>query len=254
MDKEEAKLLLADKTFADLESSPLKDDPKIQEAIRLVESDTDLVEWWSTTVETDQVIREKLVALEPPADLRASIRASLEREERSRLTRRRIVQWFSIAASLALVGMIGSRFIIDRSDDFEGPLDQIALEYSMYGPRLTYFNKDGMKLVDWLTENDIELPSALPAILLKQEGIGCRPLNWSENRVAILCFNAETVYHLFIGKSQDFNDFKSDPNIGYDRPNKNWTVSAWRSGEHVFVLTAKATIPAMEQMLADYTP
>jgi len=254
MDKEEAKLVLADKTFDNLEGSSFKEDPKIQEVLRLLEADAELSDWWSENIETDRAFQKKIEDFAPPADLKASLYASLEQQQKGITTRRRIIQWLSIAASLVLVGMIGSHFIIDRTNEFEGPLDKIALEYSMYGPRLSFFNKDSAKLVEWLTEQNIDLPAELPKNLLDQKGIGCRPLDWSENRVAIMCFNAETVYHLFIAQDKDFEDFKNDPNIGYESPNKKWTVSSWKSGEHVFVLAAKATIPRMEEMLAGYNP
>jgi len=254
MDREEAKLILADKTLGDLDSSRNPDDPKVQEAFRLIETDTELERWWKSTVESDRALREQFAAFEPPTDLKASLHASLEQQAKGVSRRRKIIQWMSIAASLVLVGIIGSNFLIDRTNEFQGPLEQTAVEYSMYGPRLKFFDTDSGKLVDWLRERNIAIPSELPTNLLQQEGIGCRPLDWSENKVAILCFNADTVYHLFIGKDQDFSDFKDNPNIEYRKANKKWTTSSWRSGDHVFVLTAKATIPDMKQMLASYTP
>lgn len=249
MDTAEAKFILSNYTLAPLPEG----DPKVNAALDLLKTSPELANWWESARKSDQSIRAKLASFEPPADLRAALYATVENEPKSRL-RRRVMQFMALAACLALFFTVGLDLLIDRSDDYEGPLAERALEYSQDGPRLAFFNKDTQRIKDWLVEQKIDLPSSLPPKLLEQEGIGCRPLEWSENKVAIMCFNADAVYHLYVAKAQDFQDFEASNEIAFEQKNKGWTVSRWTSGEYALVLTAKTTQEEMSNMLANYTP
>jgi len=146
------------------------------------------------------------------------------------------------------------KFIVDRSDLYEGPFVDRAFDYSFDGPRLKYFNKDTTKITDWLKAQNFELPSRLPERFLQQEGIGCRPLDWSESKVAIICVDAGLVYHLFVAKETDFSEPQLSESPQFEERQAGWTVSKWKSEGHLFVLTAKANPDDLNQMLAGYRP
>lgn len=250
MNKVEAKLVLSNYT---LEEVPL-DNPRFGEAIELAKGDPELMAWWNRAKENDAVIKEKLQGFEPPSDLRAALRASLESASKRQSRRRLFTRYLALAASVAIVASIYFQFIVDRSDEYSGPLVERAFNYSFDGPRLKYFNKDTTKITDWLEQQDFKLPPQLPPRFLAQEGIGCRPLNWSDSKVAIICVDAEVVYHLFVAKGEEFNNVNLSDTFEYEKKKAGWTVSKWESQGHIFVLTAKASQENMESMLAEYTP
>jgi hypothetical protein len=249
MDTAEAKFILSNHTLGPLPEG----DPKVDAALKLVETSSELAKWWEDARKSDEAIKAKLAAFEPPADLKAALYATVENEPKSRF-RRHVYQVMALAACLALFFTVGLDLLIDRSDEYQGPLAQRAYEYSYDGPRLSYYNKDTQRITDWLAEQQINLPTSLPPKLLEQEGIGCRPLNWSENKVAIMCFNADTVYHLYVAKSDDFKEFEATNEVAFDTKDNGWTVSRWTSGDYALVLTAKATQQELSGMLANYTP
>jgi hypothetical protein len=212
------------------------------------------MEWWKSSKRFDAGMAEKLNDLKTPEDLRASLLATVKAGSRRRVIKRKLYRYLSMAAGLVLMGYVYSAFIVDRSDDYRGPLLERAYAYSVDGPRLDYFSKKSRELVSWLTEEGFELPPNLPPKLLAQEGIGCRRLNWSESKVAILCFNAEEVYHLYIAKKSEFAEFEATEDFDYEERKRGWTVSKWEKGDYIYVLTAKSTPSNVSSMLANYTP
>jgi len=250
MDKQEAKLILSSHTLGE---EPLGNE-RFDAAKALLERDEELASWWKTQKEIDETMSQSLRRFEVPADLHSALKMTLADKERKRLRFVRARNWLSIAAIFAIGFGLYFQYGIDRSDDYTGPLANRAFEYSVDGPWLTYFDRDTSNLKNWLTENGFSLPENLPPKLLALEGIGCRPLDWSNERVALMCFNADTVYHLFIGKERDFPNFEASEQIGYASKEEGWTMSKWKDNDHLFVLTAKATVDEMSQFLASYTP
>lgn len=250
MDKQEAKLILSSYTLG---NEPEKD-PKFESAKALAANDSELEEWWESQKVSDQTLAHAFRETDVPNDLRSALQATTEANTRRHAIFVQFRRWASIAAALMICSYIYFEYGIDRSDDYQGPLVQRAFDYSVDGPRLTYFNRDTSSLRDWLTSNGFPVPKQLPPKLLELEGIGCRPLKWSEERVALMCFNAETVYHLFIGMEKDFPEFNASEEIGYDQYADGWTVSKWKDDDYLFVLTAKADQNQMQGYLASYDP
>ncbi len=250
MDKVEAKLILANYTL----DIPPTDDPRFDEALALAKRDPELMAWWTQAKEDDSTIQGRLQEFAPPPDLRPALEASMENVSRWRSRRRVLVRYLALAATVVLMVNVYFTFIVDRSDAYAGPLAERAFNYSFDGPRLKYFNKDTTKITDWLESQNFELPGQLPPKFLAQEGIGCRPLNWSDSKVAIICVDAEVVYHLFVAKEGEFENFDLSEEFEYEPQKAGWTVSKWESQGHLFVLTAKASQERLESMLAGYTP
>ncbi|MBD5780579.1 hypothetical protein IEN85_13845 [Pelagicoccus sp. NFK12] len=250
MDKQEAKLILSSYT---LENEP-SNDPQFDAAKAVAANDPELASWWKSQKQADQSLSASLRSFEVPADLRSALKVTIAEKERKRLRFAQARKWFSIAAAFVLCSYLFFEYGIDRSDDYTGPLAQRAFDYSVDGPRLSYFDRDTSKLQTWLTQNGFDLPDQLPPKLLALEGVGCRPLDWSQEKVALMCFNADTVYHLFIGMENDFPEFEASEQIGYAQQDNGWTVSKWRDQDYLFVLTAKATVDEMSQFLASYAP
>lgn len=250
MNKVEAKLVLANHTLGE----PPVGDTRFDEALEIAKADPELMAWWNRAKENDAVIQGRLQDFEPPSDLRAALGASMENASKWRNRRRSITRYMALAASLVIIVSVYFQFIVDNSDEYTGPLVDRAFNYSFDGPRLEYFNKDTTRITDWLEEQDFDLPPQLPPRFLAQKGIGCRPLNWSDSKVAIICVDAEVVYHLFVAKGEEFEEVNLSDTFEYEKRKAGWTVSKWESQGHVFVLTAKASQERMESMLAEYRP
>lgn len=250
MDKQEAKLILSSYT---LDNEPANDE-RFNAAKNIAEADEEVGTWWESQKEVDRMMSSSIRSFEVPADLHSALGMTIDDRQRKRLRFARARNWFSVAALFVFGFFAYFQWGIDRSDDYTGPLAERALEYSMDGPRLAYFNEDTSKLKSWLVENGFDLPDQLPPKLLEQEGIGCRPLNWSNEKVALMCFDSDTVYHLYVAKQSDFPDFEATEQFAFLENENGWTTSQWKSGEHVFLFTAKATADELSKYLAGYSP
>lgn len=250
MDKQEAKLILSSHTLG---KEPVGDS-QFDAAKALLEKDEELTEWWKDQKETDAAMSQSLRSFEVPADLHSALKMTIADKERKRLRFAKARNWFSIAAVFILGFGLFFQYGIDRSDDYTGPLAERTLNYSVDGPWLKYMDKDTSNIRNWLTSNGFSLPDTLPPKLLALEGIGCRPLDWSNEGVALMCFNADTVYHLYVAKEQDFPDFDATNEIQYATYDDGWTSKRWKDNDHILILNAKATVDEMSQFLASYTP
>ena len=122
-------------------------------------------------------VKGRLRSFESPLELRAALGASMENASKKRYFCRTFTRYLALAVSLVVVTGIYFQFLVDRSDEYTGPLLDRAFNYSFDGPTLKYFNKSTAKITEWLVEQNFDLPPQLPPRFLAQEGIGCRPLN-----------------------------------------------------------------------------
>jgi len=250
MDREEAKLVLEGFTLQGESREP----GFVQEAKNRLDADPELRLWWEEARQGDELVKDKVLEFAPPRELRAAIRASVRSSVAWRGYRRRAVQFLGLAASVALVGVFLRFTVFDRSDDYTGPLVDRAFQYAYDGPTLSYFNRDVQKIADWIEKQDFELPDQLPPKLFEQEGIGCRPLKWSESRVVLMCFRADTTYHLFVAREEEFDDFSASDSFEFESRQDGWSVSKWSSNGYALVLTAQTEESRLASMLASYTP
>lgn len=250
MDKQEAKLILSTYT---LDNQP-QGDERFDAALKLAHADPSLMDWWKAQCEEDALLQSAFRSVPVPEDLNSALKETLAHQASKPSLFAYFRNWAAIAACLAFSVYLFFAYAIDRSDDYQGPLLQRAYDYSVDGPRLTYFDRDTQNMRQWLTAEGFDLPAQLPPKLLELEGIGCRPLKWSGDGVALMCFQADTVYHLFIGKQEDFPSFEASENIGYDSYAGGWTVGKWKEGNKLFVLTAQTPVDSMQSMLATYQP
>lgn len=250
MTSKDAKLILSSYTLAD---EP-KDDPRFRKAKELLSTDCELAAWWDEQRKTDQAVRDRLSLVPVPADLRAALAENIADQRRIAASRARIRNWSGLAASFLMAAYLFFNYNIDRSDDYTGPLPSRAYAYSSDGIRLSYFDRNPQKLQEWLEARGVELPDRLPPKLLALEAIGCRSLEWAPSQVALLCFDAETVYHLFIARKEEFPATEVSQEFDYEHYADGWTISQWTDGDFTFVLTGKATREQMADYLASYNP
>lgn len=250
MTSKDAKRILSTYTLADEPG----DDPSFRKAKEMLAADSELAAWWEEQRKTDQAVRDRLSQTPVPADLRAALSENLADQRRIAARRARIRKWSGLAASFLMAAYLFFHYGIDRSDDYTGPLPSRAYAYSSDGIRLSYFDRDPQKLQEWLEARGVELPDHLPPKLLALEAIGCRTLEWAPSDVALLCFDAETVYHLFVARKEEFPANEVSQEFDYEHYADGWTISQWTDGDFVFVLTGKTTQEEMSDYLASYNP
>jgi hypothetical protein len=165
-------------------------DPTFREALRQMESDADLKKWFDDQLDLDRAIRQKLAAIEPPADLQAKILARIRGEKVRRSSFALPPAWLAVAACLVLGGL--ALFFSTRpggSDRFqEFKSDALAMVSKQGGPDLDLETPNLTETQSFLREHKAPCYEALPSRLKLMETAGCRAFVWKDYPASLTCF------------------------------------------------------------------
>jgi hypothetical protein len=165
-------------------------DPTFREALRQMESDADLKKWFDDQLDLDRTIRQKLAAIEPPADLQAKILARIRGEKVRRSAFALPPAWLAVAACLVLGGLAlffsTSSGGSDRFQEFKS--DALAMVSKQGGPDLDLETPNLTETQSFLREHKAPFYEALPSRLKLMETAGCRAFVWKDYPASLTCF------------------------------------------------------------------
>lgn len=217
------------------------DDPKIAEALRAMESDPELAQWFASMQELDRAVATKLKSVPVPEDLLAKIRAGdvASPTPRPHLTRRR---WLAIAAAGVAVAAPAT-FLLTRSrpgslatfrNDMATFMD--AWDYAFDLNEIEY-----AKIREWLTTKGTLENFAVPDALAESSTIGCKALRWQGNRAALICFSprgAGATVHIFVISRQAVTD---PPPVAPEQLKlAKWNSATWADDNNVYLALTTA--------------
>ena len=165
-------------------------DPIFREALSQLENDAELKRWFEEQTGLDRSIRQKLAAIEPPADLQAKILAGIRGEKVRRSTFALPPAWLAAAACLVLGGLglfySAHRGGPDRFQEFK--TDALAMVSAQGGPQLDLETPDLSETQTFLREHKAPYYEALPSRLKSMETAGCRAFVWKDYPASLTCF------------------------------------------------------------------
>ncbi len=231
---------------------PALDEGRLQEALRKVEADPELAQWWKAERELDAIIAAKLTSTQLPADLKsrllspAPMRTRVVRSSWSRAV-------LAAAASIVVLGVIFS--------SWRGPF-QTAVSLADYREEMVSFIKvppnlelqssDLARLKTFLEKADAPAQFALPKNLQAYEPVGCRVLRFRRHDVSLVCFKigGDRLAHLFVA------DAKSVPTKGSASApvfaaENDWMTATWTENGQSYLLAVRGDRAAAERFLGD---
>ncbi|MBV8213175.1 MAG: hypothetical protein JOZ08_08105 [Verrucomicrobia bacterium] len=163
-------------------------DPFFHEALKQMESDSELKKWFDEQHDLDRAIREKLASIEPPPDLQAKILARIRGEKVRRFALPQV--WLAAAACL-LVGGIAWFYSAqkqgpDRFQEFK--TDALAMVSAEGGPVLDLWTSNITETQSYLREHQAPYDEWLPNRLKSMETAGCRAFVWKDYPASLTCF------------------------------------------------------------------
>lgn len=255
MNSQEARLILC----ACRPDGQDQDDPAMKKAMDRAEQDAQLASWLSREQTLDAALSAKLCSVKVPDSLKDEILAGA-RVMKPVLLRRRISQWATVAASVALAaavvwnleapksgqlpqfaggGLTGPAGIASFATFKADAADAFAeMQKAGFTPDLRTSNI--AQASNYLTErigvsNSVDLGEVVDQ-LGDARLFGCRIVDWRGHKVSMLCLNREGQdAHLFVVHREalsELNDVKSrtiDVQSGYP-------VTAWRDANNAYVL------------------
>ena len=231
------------------------DDPEIQQAIKLLESDPRIQEWLEKEQAFDKAFCAALKGIAPPEGLRERIldgrpgSADADGTDGSADARRTIwcrhpVTW-SMAACFLVLLAIGT-LISDRRNagsapetvilaDFGQFVDAVVNHERQFDGRLDYKDSDIGKIRTFLASNKAPAPSEMKGAMKLLSGIGCKSFTWEGQQVGMMCLRGDKIYHLYTTKSDSIAPSKRAP-IPLYRQVGSHAAAAWRDDDKLHVL------------------
>jgi hypothetical protein len=224
------------------------DDPQFAEALEQARRDPELLQWLEQHCAMYAVIRAKLKAIQPPADLKKRILSE-------HLARTRTVPlsnpalWTAIAAAIVLlITFTGFWLKPDYEKAFPKFRDRmVRTAMRSYNMAIVTNNLDAIR--QYLQAVHAPADYVLARPLQQLPGKGCATVPWHEKNVSMICFDAGgTNLWLFVTTR---SSMPLAPNPGAPRFGKldDFTIASWSAGDKVYVLTAKENEEFLKKFL-----
>jgi hypothetical protein len=222
-------------------------DPIFQEALSLMESDSELKKWFEEQHAIDRTIREKLAAIEPPADLQAKILARIRGEKVRRFALPPI--WLAAAACLLLGGLAvfySDRGGPDRFQEFKS--DALAMVSAEGGPALDLWTPKLSEAETYLRDHQAPYDEALPTRLKSMETAGCRAFVWNQYPASLTCFRLGNgmLLHLVVINRKAIGDSNIPDGI---KSMGDWHVMFQQKDGMLMMWASQAPMEKLKEML-----
>lgn len=246
MNKEEARFILTAVRADRID----REDPRVAEAMRRVETDPELRLWFAEQSRFDREVSRKLSEVAPPADLRDSILAGVRASEPAPWNRR-IVFSLAVAAALAVGLFLSPAFWLPTGTP-PAPSLQTVAEFQEDMLReieklesLDHRSSDPREILSWLEGQGLENPASL-AFLEEPGGhrfVGCKIFEWHGHQVSLICLGEEEnglpdLHLVTVSADAVEGELWKRPSLEKGESGNPWSTVAWRDGEVVHLIVA----------------
>ncbi len=230
-----------------------RNDPEFLEALQLAASDPELNHWLNQQQEFHRQNRERLRALEVPADLKARIFDQRPPTIPAVWRRREIL---ALAAMLAIAApvilFLGSALFTEGHglifEKFEQRMTSFALKTYQMDIRTNNPAAVRQYLASKGAPADFPVPTNLERLTVKGGG----RLSWQNNAVSMMCFelpDKETVFMFIMDKAALRGALPPErPEI---TPGKRLSAARWTKGDRVFLLAAAKSPETLGRLVED---
>ena len=241
MDTEQAKIILS--AWRTGHAVPV-DDPALQQALALLESDAALAKWFEKQSAYDDKVSAALRAIEPPEHLRESILAAIKVAPLPSPPTRRFPIWLAVAASLVLATG-AAWWLTPRGPDaqFTAIRHQAAWLTEVHGHSFGSRTGDMEKIRAWLADRGGAQNFVVPKGLANLGGIGCEITSIAGTKVSLLCFHAgkDRSVHLYV---MDRAQLAHPPPSGRREMSQEgaYALASWSEGDYSYILAQRGTV------------
>ena len=198
-----------------------------------------------------------IATIQPPAELRSSILAAMDRTVASDvtplITHRKVSIFRRLAIPLAAAAGIAVAFLATRQtpptavvEDLRMPPDVVLTSFAnkFEAPdfSLDEMNSDRALLVQHLRERELPCCESLPPGLVDALGLGCRELVIDGKRGSVVCFKTTTcgVVHMIVFRREDVSGDFPEMKDAIVVQNGNWESAKWTHGGKVILLASNS--------------
>ncbi|MDF1753290.1 MAG: hypothetical protein P1U89_10980 [Verrucomicrobiales bacterium] len=239
MNREEAKIILS--ALRNGESKLPEGD--VAEALRLAGEDESLGKWLEDSRKFDQLVTDRIEEIPVPENLMADILTGIEAESKPTWNRRLMFLTLAAAATI-MIGLglwhqtdayqhrVVEEFQRDMIDEME------ALN------SLDFRSDDPQQVSGYLKSRNMLLGMELPDLSKNGDLRGCKILNWKGRSVSLICIRFPdkeglSTVHIMTMDAGPMKRLKEGEENQLQV--KDWSSTAWKSGENIHVIVTKNT-------------
>jgi len=282
MTPEEAKFILAaipPEPPPGAARNPMADpetDPEVAEALRLLDRDSALREWYERSRAFDGLVAERLREIETPPGLEASLLAGLRLSTPPRRQRARPYLVLLAGAGLAAAAAVALALVPWLRSGGSAPVDAPGLAATGTGipatatleefrsevlgilaelQGLPHLSGDPLEVAAWLADRGAPFEGEIPAVAGEHRLAGCAVLEWRGHRLSLVCFHlpgeeGPPGLHLVTIDAQALRPFQSrEGTAAFDERTGPWTTAAWQSEGKVQLAIAKGSRPDLHRLI-----
>lgn len=225
-------------------------DPRLAEALALLERDAELREWFAAEQAADKLIADKLKAAPLPPDLLERVRTGTAARMASKP--RRPVLALALAASFALLGVIAALWLNRAPAPAPGSFAACRADMAQFlrtFPKLDIATDRLPEVRAWLAQQHPLVPANLPKGLEQFPSIGCRTIEWQGKKLALVCFMAEgQAVHVFVMPHSAFPDAELNSTPGFAKVGTQTTAS-WARDDTLYLVVSAADEAFLRKVL-----
>jgi hypothetical protein len=226
-------------------------DPRFAEALLLARTDPALARWLEEQTAFDAAVREQVRRIPVPHDLREKILTRRRAGPRATVWWWRNSWWQAAAAGLAVLALVSSFWLANRSDPFDAyRRDMAGLVSGEYEMNLKTSHLDRIR--DFLTTSGWPSDYALTPAMQNLEAEGASVLHWRGRKVSLICLEAgedeDDELFLFVVEGSIFRDAPATQSPQFERVGE-MTTAAWSTGNKVYFLASHGDEQFLQQYL-----
>ncbi len=228
--------------------SPAAADPELAEALRLVEREPDLRQWWEERQRFDAGVRAALQTIPVPPDLTGRILAGRPASALRLPASRRWVWALAAAAAFTFAAWLvwwslpsGPQF-----PTYRNRMARVALrEY-----RMDIQTNDLAAIQGFLARNQAPADYTLTPSMRALPGLGCGIVRWQNQPVSMVCFDRGQgqILWLFVAEDAAVAGAPRSRQPVFDSVGRLATA-AWSDGRHLYLLAALGNRQLLEKYL-----
>ncbi|MEM9479335.1 MAG: hypothetical protein AAGA58_06700 [Verrucomicrobiota bacterium] len=228
---------------------PPRQEPGVEEALSLAESDAELQSWLESEQSLDAAMNERLQSVEIPAGLRDQLLSTVAsaKPEGGKIIGFPPVL-LAAAAAVVLLGIIGisNMFFGGNSIEQTGPISFASFQNTMAdmthsrSVNLTHYNKDFTNLQNWVDENGGPSTPSCEKLAAKKSN-GCAFIEWGDQKVAVFCIDADKDkrVHMFVLDRNEFPSLPSDEEMKSVARKNGLETAGWADEESVYIVVGQ---------------
>jgi hypothetical protein len=248
MDRKQAKVLLSSYRESGKDAS----DTKFSEALGLLNSDSELKEWYEEDKSFDRQMMGAVKSIHVPANLKSSILASQFVTDGKKKSSSNILNFALWGVAAAMAFALFSITMVRES--VEVPTDEqwaSVVTNRLNGEfKLGYRSGNYERIEGWLNAMQApQLTTHLAKNLSTKQPVGCCSFEYSGRKVALLCFMTDEKewLHLFVVD----RDAVRTPDDGQLRflNQGPWKVARWTDDKNAYFLASDSNTPELATQL-----